>query len=214
MSEPPLQLIVLGPPGAGKGTQAKRLASRFGLLHINPGQILREQIPADSAVARGVRSAMAAGELVPDELVDEVVRERLEALPPDRGFVLDGYPRTLAEAETLRKTLGASGRLRQRPLLVWLDVPATELVRRLRRRRELEGRADDADDAIATRIEIHDASAGPLLEALGRWVETLRIDGSRPTDTVTGEIVDRLCARLAGMDAAGTAGSPGPQSAA
>src|SRR5436305_744310 len=101
----PLSVILLGPPGAGKGTQARRLAEEFGLVHLSPGRILRETAAADSPEAERIRAVMAAGELVPSELVDRLVQERLQGLDGDRGFVLDGYPRTAEEARALRTTL-------------------------------------------------------------------------------------------------------------
>jgi adenylate kinase len=92
LTGPPPQIIILEPPGAGKGTQAVRLAERLGLVHINPGRILRQAVQRDSAASHRIRAAMAAGGLVPDEIIDRVVREQLEALSPEQGFVLDGYP--------------------------------------------------------------------------------------------------------------------------
>jgi adenylate kinase len=188
----PHQVIVLGPPGAGKGTQAERLADCLGVVHISPGEILRREIPADSVTGQRIRAIMATGELVPNELIDGVVRGRLEALAPEQGFVLDGYPRTAAEADSLRELLAQLRRLEPRPVVVWLEVPREELVRRLRRRRELEGRADDAEEALARRLAIHDAHAGAVRDALGSWTDVVVIDGSAVVDAVTEEILDRL----------------------
>jgi adenylate kinase len=188
----PQQVIVLGPPGTGKGTQAERLTECLGLVHISPGEILRREIPPDSVTGQRVRAIMATGELVPDELVDGVVRRRLEALAPEQGFVLDGYPRTAAEADSLRALLARLGRLEPRPVVVWLEVPREELVRRMRRRRELEGRADDAEEPLARRLAIHDAHAGAIREALDSWTDVVVIDGSAAVDAVTEEILERL----------------------
>jgi adenylate kinase len=192
MSRSAHQVIVLGPPGAGKGTQAERLAECLGLVHISPGEILRREIPAGSETGRQIVASMAAGDLVPDELVDGVVRDRLESLPPEQGFVLDGYPRTAAEAHSLRQLLARLGRLEPRPVVVWLEVPREELVRRLRRRRELGGRADDAEQALTRRLAIHDAHAGAVRDALRSWTDVVVIDGSPAVDAVTQEILDRL----------------------
>lgn len=187
-----LQLIVLGPPGAGKGTQAARLAERFGLVRIGPGEILREKAQTDSPSAQRIRAIMAAGELVPDELIDQLVRERLDALSPEQGFVLDGYPRTAAEAETLHQTLAQLGRLEQRPRVVWLVVTREELMRRLRRRRQVEGRADDAEEAIGQRLATYEARAGSVREALESWAEVIVIDGDQRPDEVTRAILHRV----------------------
>lgn len=188
----PHQVIVLGPPGAGKGTQAVRLSECLGLVRISPGEILRREIPEDSITGQRIRAILAAGELVPDELIDDVVRDRLEALLPEQGFVLDGYPRTAGEAHSLRELLARLGRLEPRPVVVWLEVPRKELVRRLRRRRALEGRADDADKALAGRLAIHDAHASAVRDALGSWTEVVVIDGSPAVDAVTEKILERL----------------------
>ena len=123
----PHQVIMLGPPGAGKGTQAGRFADCLGVVHLSPGAILRWEIPVDSVIGQRIRALMAAGELVPEELVDGVVRDRLEALRPEQGFVVDGYPRTAAEAHSLRDLLATLGRLEPRPVVVWLEVPREEL---------------------------------------------------------------------------------------
>jgi adenylate kinase len=188
----PDQLVVLGPPGAGKGTQARRLAECLCLVHIGPGEILRREISADSANGERIRSTMAAGELVPNELIDAAVRERLEALSGEQGFVLDGYPRTAVQAQRLRDVLARLRRLKRRPVVVWLDVPRDELVRRLRRRRELKGRADDAERAIVRRLAIYDANAGAVRDAVGSWADVVVIDAGPAADVVTEEILDSL----------------------
>lgn len=191
LSSPP-QVIVLGPPGAGKGTQAARLAEHLGLVHISPGRILRDEAETDSESAGRIRAIMAAGELVPEEVIDRIVRERLEALSDEEGFVIDGYPRTESEARTLRESLEQIGRLEPRPLVVWLEVPRGALLRRLRRRRVLEGRADDAEDAIVRRLATHDAHARAVRAELDRWADVMAIDGDRPADTVTDDILVAL----------------------
>jgi adenylate kinase len=200
LSSPP-QVIVLGPPGAGKGTQAARVADYLGLVHISPGRILRDEAETGSESAGRIRAIMAAGELVPEEVIDRVVRERLEALSDEEGFVVDGYPRTASEALTLRDSLAQIGRLEPRPLVVWLEVPRDALLRRLRRRRVLEGRADDAEEAIARRLAIHDAQANAVREALDSWADVIVIDGNRPADEVTEEIVHGLGRRGWGLTA-------------
>jgi adenylate kinase len=188
----PHQVIVLGPPGAGKGTQAERFTECLSVVHVSPGEILRWEIPVDSVIGQRIRAVMAAGELVPDELVDGVVRDRLEALRPEQGFVLDGYPRTAAEAHSLMKLLATLGRLEPRPMVVWLEVPREELVRRLRRRREQHGRADDAEAAFAHRLAVHDAHAGAVRHALGAWTDVVEVDGGPDIDTVTEKSLDGL----------------------
>jgi adenylate kinase len=184
----PVSVILIGPPGAGKGTQGRRLAEQFGLVHLSPGRILRETAATDSPEADRIRAVMAAGELVPSELVDSLVRERLQALTADRGFVLDGYPRTAEEARALRTTLARLGRSEPRPVVIWLDVARDELLARLRRRRGQEQRPDDSDEAVARRLEVYGREAPALRDALSGWTETIMVDGGQPPDAVAAQI--------------------------
>jgi adenylate kinase len=192
MSDRPPDLIIIGPPGSGKSTFATALAERLGLVHINPGTQFRHMAAEESATGRKIRDVMAEGGLVPGDVTDEIVRESLNAVPPEKGIVLEGYPRDAAQADTLRRLLAESGRLRPRPLVLRLEAPAQELLKRLRRRRDVEGRSDDSEDVIAHRLSEYDAETARLVDALSDWGEVVAIDGARPVEAVTTEIVERL----------------------
>jgi adenylate kinase len=184
------QVIVLGPSAAG--THAARLAQPLGVVHIAPGRILHEEANADSVAGQQIRAIMTIGGLVPEELVDRLVRERLETLPPEQGFILDGYPRRSAEAGSLRAMLARLGRLEPRLMLLWLEASREEAARRLHRRQDRGGRSGGAEASIASRLQMHDAEGQSVLTALVRWVDVVHIDGSRRPDMVTEEILDRL----------------------
>ena len=186
------QVLVLGPPGAGKGMQARRLAQRLRLVHLSPGEMLRALAGADSRCGRRVRTIIAAGELVPEDLIDTMVQARLESLAPGQRFVLDGYPRTAAEAMALRTLLARLGRLKPRPVVVWLDVPREVLIERLHHRQAVDGRVDDDKGTIVRRLRIHEQDARDVSEALAGWADVLVVDGDRPPDEVADEIVARL----------------------
>ena len=181
----------MGAPGAGKGTQAARLAERLGAAHLEAGALLREIAAQDSRLGAQVREPIAEGRLVPDELTDQVVGERLRTLPADEGFVLDGYPRNVRQARALRRLLGELGGLEQRPVFLYLDVPRDVLVERLRRR----GRTDDTDDVIARRLEVYDAETAPVRDAVSDWADVVAINGDQPPDAIAEEIVGVLCHR-------------------
>ena len=182
----PLDVLLLGVQGAGKGTQAKRIASDYGLAHIATGEMLRESIAAGTELGRRVQPILESGELVPDDLMIELIRERLQAEDAENGFVLDGFPRTMTQAEALDSMLADVGR----PLSVVfeLQVPDDVALQRLHRRAEEEGRADDTPDAIATRLELYHRETEPLVGHYRLQGNLVGIHGNRPENEVFAEI--------------------------
>jgi adenylate kinase len=186
----PLDVLLLGVQGAGKGTQAKRIASDYGLAHIATGDMLRSTIADGSELGRRVKPILESGELVPDDLMIELIRERLQSQDAENGFVLDGFPRTMTQAEALDWMLAEIGR----PLSIVfeLQVPDEVAIERLYRRAEAEGRADDTPEAIEKRLELYHRETKPLVahyRALGNLVG---IHGDRPENEVFAEIQDAL----------------------
>jgi adenylate kinase len=188
-------LVIVGPPGSGKSTQGERLAQRLGLVHLNPGALLREMAADPSPLGQQIRELLADGGLVPDHVTDQVVAQRLRALPAGQGVVLDGYPRTVGQAQALHRLLAESGRLQGRPVVLRLDAPRDELLQRLRRRRELQDRPDDTDEVIARRLDIYETQIAPVVDAVADWADVVTINSAQPVETVTEEILDQLCDR-------------------
>jgi adenylate kinase len=188
MTARPHRVVMLGAPGSGKSTHAARLAERLGVAHLNLGSLFREAAANDSPRGREIGGLVADGKLVPDEIADQVIRERLQALPTDGGFVLEGYPRTVAQTEALHRLLGELGQLEPRPVVVRLDTSRDELLRRLRRRRDIEDRSDDTDDAIARRLEIYDEETTPVADMVTEWADVVPIDGDQPIEAVAEDI--------------------------
>ena len=186
------RLILLGPPGSGKGTQAKRLVGKLGVPTISTGDLLREAVASGSELGRRVGSTMERGELVPDEIVIEVVRERLSRPDAHKGFVLDGFPRNVKQAEALDRMLGELGAGLQR--CVALEVDEDEVVERLIRRKELEGRSDDNPETIRHRIRVYRRETAPLIDYY-RGRRLLReIDGMGSVEEVEQAIEEALAA--------------------
>ena len=148
----PLDIVILGPPGAGKGTQAKRVAAETRLPHINTGDILRAERASGSDLGRTVEAIMARGELVPDDVIIDVVRERLERPDTANGFVLDGFPRTLPQADALDRMLAEIER--EVTLVLLFQLPAEVAEQRLRRRAAEVGRFDDTPEVIRRRLKL------------------------------------------------------------
>jgi len=168
---------MLAPPGGGKGTQGVRIAEELGVEHISSGELLRAAVAADTPVGRQVAKYMAAGQLAPDDVVMEAVTPLLE----DRdGYVLDGYPRTLAQAEGL-----------DFDVVFYLDVPEDSLTERLLAR----GRADDTEDVIHARLRQYEVDTEPLVEHYRELGVLVRVDGDRPIDAVTTELLENLAIR-------------------
>lgn len=176
-------LILMGPPGAGKGTQAKRLAKHFGIPQIATGDILREAVASGSKTGQRAQAIMERGDLVPDELVIEIARERLARDDCATGFVLDGFPRTTRQAEALDAIL--AGRGREPVRVVALVVLEEELVRRILSRGE--GRSDDNEESLRNRLEVYRRETAPVLEHYrGALIE---IEGAGDMDQIARAIV-------------------------
>ncbi|HEX6899629.1 MAG TPA: adenylate kinase [Thermoanaerobaculia bacterium] len=178
------RVVLLGPPGAGKGTQAQVLCQRLGVPAISTGDMLREAVAEGTELGAKVQGIMASGALVDDATMAEVVRERLAKPDADRGFLLDGYPRTLPQAETLAGILQRAGQDLDAVLLV--DVPEDELVRRAL----LRGRGDDKEEVIRERLRVYREKTAPLIGYYRERGLLRELDGNRPVEEVTARMLE------------------------
>lgn len=185
-----MNLLVLGPQGSGKGTQAVRIAADHGIPHVSTGDMFRAAIAEGTELGRRVEPILASGELVPDELTVALIRERLSAPDAASGFVLDGFPRNLAQAEALDAMLGEIGRTLDAVLFFDLsDEVATE---RMRGRALEEGREDDAPEVIARRLAIYHEQTEPVVERYRATGKLVPIHAERTIGEVAAEIGEAL----------------------
>jgi adenylate kinase len=188
-----MRVVFIGPPGAGKGTQCARLASHLAIPHLSTGDILRQAVQDETELGRRVGPIMEQGGLVSDDLMMGVVRERLARPDCANGYLLDGFPRTVPQAESLVEYLAAVGQ--QLDHVVELRVPDDELRRRLEQRfRQMEQpRPDDHPDAIPNRLEVYHSETAPLLDYYSRAAGVLKtVDGTGSMDDVFQRIIDAL----------------------
>lgn len=185
-----MRLLLLAPPGAGKGTQARRLCQYYGIEHISTGDLLRREVAAGSALGAKAGEYLDRGDLVPDELVRDMVVDRVTEAEARGGFLLDGYPRNRAQAEEAR-ALALAHNITVNAA-VYLDVGNDELLRRLERRAASESRRDDDKATIRHRLEVFEAQTRPLVEYFRDLGLLISVDGEQPVEKVTEDIIARL----------------------
>jgi len=224
-----MHVILMGPQGAGKGTQAERVRSRLKLASIATGELFRSAIKEGTPLGRQIQAVYDRGELVPDDLTVALVEERLDALARDRaagvrvdGALYDGFPRTIAQADALRRALQA--RDEELTAVIAIDVPRKTLIERLAGRRvcsncgrvynvvsdppmvdaicdacggEVIQRADDTSEAVTKRLDLYDAETAPLVDRYANEGLVVHVDGDRPIEEVTESIVDAILSRAA-----------------
>jgi adenylate kinase len=198
-----MHLLIMGPPGAGKGTQAGRISARYGIPAISTGDMFRAMRHQDTPLARQVQEIMASGAYVPNEVTNQVVADRLLADDCGNGFLLDGYPRTLEQVTFLDGVLSAGDR--KLDAVISLAVDADELVARLTRRSETDGRADDTPEAIRTRQQVYADQTAPLLDVYRGRGLLVEVDGLGDIDDVSERLFAALDQRAAGPALAGGA---------
>ena len=189
-----MRLLLIGAPGAGKGTQAGRLAERFGITHISSGDLLRQHVKDRTSIGQTIKAYVDAGDLVPDAVVMDMLRKPVVTAAESGGYVLDGFPRTVDQAKAAFEVARALGV--QVQAAVHLDVPDEELIRRLLAR----GRgSDDTEEVIAHRLQVFREKTIPLLEYYAGREWMFAVDGARPAGQVHTDIVGRL-RKLAAFD--------------
>jgi adenylate kinase len=186
----PLNVLLLGPQGAGKGTQAKRISIEYDIPHIASGEILRAEMQAGTELGLRVKDVYDRGDLVSDDLMIELIRTRLEQPDTEPGFVLDGFPRTTPQAEALDVMFADIGR--SFSVVFALQIPDQVAFERLHKRAELEGRADDTDEAIRRRLENYHRETEPLIEYYRTRGNLVPIHGDRSENQVFAEIQSAL----------------------
>lgn len=184
------RLILLGPPGAGKGTQAAAVAVRLGVPAISTGDIFRSNVSEGTRLGRMAQRFMEAGEYVPDEVTNEMVRDRLAADDAREGFLLDGYPRTTAQVEELDQMLAEQHAVLD--AVVELTVDTDEVVTRLLKRATLQGRSDDTEEVVRRRLEVYAEQTAPLTQLYAGRGLLRRVDGMGDVDDVTKRLLTAL----------------------
>lgn len=186
------RLLIIGPPGAGKGTQAARIAERYDVPAISTGDIFRANIQGQTELGAQVQAIIKAGELVPDSLTNEIVRDRLHQDDASRGFLLDGYPRNVEQVHALDGMLEGDAL----DAVVLLVADTDEVVARLLKRAEIEGREDDTEDVIRHRQDIYAEQTAPLIDLFTERGILVSVDGLGAIDEVAGRIASALDAKL------------------
>lgn len=177
-----MNLVFLGPPGSGKGTQAVRLAEKLGVAHLSTGDVLRDAVKKGTELGKRAEKHMSAGELVPDDLIIGIIEEKVNSGELSHGFILDGFPRTIPQAESLDKMFEEHSM--SLDLVILFDVSDDEIFRRLEGRAKIEGRADDNREVIANRLEVYRKQTQPIEDHYRKVAKLVEIKGEGTPETV------------------------------
>ena len=177
------RILLMGPPGSGKGTQARRLSGQLHIPEISTGDMFRSHLANGSPLGREIKEFLDAGNLVPDSLTTAMLRDRLQERDARNGFLLDGDPRTVSQMDTLDAILDATGN--RLDAVVEITAGDDEIVRRLLLRSDAEGRSDDTEDVIRHRLELYRQETEPVIERYGRRALLVSVDGTADMDAVT-----------------------------
>jgi len=189
-----LNLIIFGPPGAGKGTQSTKLIDHYGLIHLSTGDLLRKEVESGSPLGMKAKEIMDTGQYVSDEIVIGIIENKIKHNQSAKGFIFDGFPRTLAQAKALDELL-AKNNLSTDAIIV-LEVDADELVGRLLKRAELEGRTDDNEETIRTRFDNYLTKTLPLIDYYKTSGKVILINGIGSVEDIFQNIVSSLQSEL------------------
>jgi adenylate kinase len=180
--------VLFGPPGSGKGTQAEIISERFSLPHVSTGQMLRDEVAAGTELGREVAPIMESGGLIPDDMMVRIIEHRLSSPDAEQGVLLDGFPRTVPQAEALDEMLERTGR--EIGVVLFFDVPEDELRKRIAHRSDIDHRADDTPEAFVQRMREYEAKTAPVLDYYqDRGTRIEFVNGNAPIEAVTDSIL-------------------------
>ena len=189
-----LNIVIFGAPGSGKGTQSEKIVEKYGLDHISTGDVLRAEIKADSELGRAAKQLIDNGQLIPDDLMVSILEAKLNALTDSKGVIFDGFPRTIAQAEALKKMLNKHGE--DVTAMIELDVPEDELMTRLLKRGQESGRADDNEETIKKRLVVYNNQTSPLKEWYKNEGKHCYINGLGELDRIFADIVAAIESKI------------------
>ena len=182
-----LNIVIFGAPGSGKGTQSERIVEKFGINHISTGDVLRAEIKKGTELGKTAKGYIDQGQLLPDELIIDILASTLDSFKESKGVIFDGFPRTIAQAEALKKMLAERGQ--EVSVMLDLDVPEEELMTRLIKRGQESGRADDNEETIKKRLVVYHSQTAPLIDWYKNEGKYQHIHGMGTMDAIFADIV-------------------------
>ena len=188
-----LNIVIFGAPGSGKGTQSERIVAKYGINHISTGDVLRAEIKAGTELGKTAKGYIDQGQLLPDNLIVDILASTLDGLKDSKGVIFDGFPRTIAQAEALKKMLAERGQeVQEVSIMLDLEVPEDELMNRLILRGQQSGRADDNEETIRKRLTVYHSQTAPLIDWYKQEGKYCHINGLGELERITGDICEAI----------------------